>query len=75
MLGYRKLIMFALLLAVAAFVDITATQADVLIALAITGLGSNAAVHGVRSLSEAMVGRSAERAGSRASDSVREASE
>lgn len=70
--GYRKLFMFLVLAGLAAFVDISDTQADVLITLAIAGLGSNAAVHGMGAISEAMVARSTDRVGRGAGDSVRE---
>jgi hypothetical protein len=70
--GYRKLLMFIVLAGLAAFVDISDTQADVLITLAIAGLGSNAAVHGARSISEAMAIRSGHGSGVNTGNSLRE---
>lgn len=58
-MGFRKVFMLAIIAGVAAFIDLSDNQAEVLIALAIAGIGGNAAEHLGGALREAMAARSA----------------
>jgi hypothetical protein len=71
MRGYRKLIMFVVLAGIASFVQLTETQADVLITLAWAGIGGNAAVHLGAAAREAVVARNSDRASGPGGRSVR----
>lgn len=55
--GYRKLIITIAALAIGAFVQLTDTQADVIIAVALAGIGGNLGEHLGKVLNEAMVAR------------------
>ena len=62
-LGYRKLIVVLLALAVGAFIQLTDTQADVVIAVTLAFIGGNIGEHLGEVLRETMVARADRTAG------------